>query len=122
MSGQTPRPLPSDGRADPRPALPTFLGATGTVTGGTFLVESDHARIPVDCGLFQVVADLRRRNRQKAARPPAGIQAVVVTHAHLDHCGYLPRLVRQVGARRRGPAPGPAVRRPAPAHDVRGAR
>ncbi|MFE3389950.1 MBL fold metallo-hydrolase RNA specificity domain-containing protein [Streptomyces anulatus] len=78
-----------------RAALLTFLGATGTVTGSKFLVESDHSRILVDCGLFQGFADLRRRNWEKFARPPADLHAVVVTHAHLDHCGYLPRLVRQ---------------------------
>ncbi|MFD6111156.1 MBL fold metallo-hydrolase [Streptomyces yangpuensis] len=65
-----------------------------TVTGSKFLVESDHARILVDCGLFQGVADLRRRNWDKPAGGPRDIHAVVVTHAHLDPAGYLPRLVR----------------------------
>ncbi|MDI3406861.1 MBL fold metallo-hydrolase RNA specificity domain-containing protein [Streptomyces cavernicola] len=77
-----------------RPALLTFLGGVGTVTGSKFLVESDHARILVDCGLFQGFASLRRRNWERLARDAADIHAVVVTHAHLDHCGYLPRLVR----------------------------
>ncbi|MFB8394380.1 MBL fold metallo-hydrolase [Streptomyces yangpuensis] len=77
-----------------RPGLLRFLGSVRTVTGSKFLVESDHARILVDCGLFQGVADLRRRNWDKPSGGPRDIYAVVVTHAHLDHCGYLPRLVR----------------------------
>ncbi|MFI8228770.1 MBL fold metallo-hydrolase RNA specificity domain-containing protein [Streptomyces sp. NPDC085900] len=77
-----------------RPALLTFLGGVGTVTGSKFLVESDHARVLVDCGLFQGIADLRRRNWRELPCDGADIEAVVVTHAHLDHCGYLPRLVR----------------------------
>ncbi|MFE1441094.1 MBL fold metallo-hydrolase RNA specificity domain-containing protein [Streptomyces sp. NPDC058739] len=76
------------------PALLSFLGGVRTVTGSKFLVETDRARVLVDCGLFQGLADLRRRNWQRPARDPADIQAVVLTHAHLDHCGYLPRLVR----------------------------
>ncbi|WP_245236724.1 MBL fold metallo-hydrolase [Streptomyces wedmorensis] len=59
----------------------------GTVTGSKFLVESDHARILLDCGLFQGFATLRRRNRERFARDAADVDAVVVTHAHLDHCG-----------------------------------
>ncbi|WP_329268340.1 MBL fold metallo-hydrolase [Streptomyces sp. NBC_01451] len=78
----------------PRPALLTFLGGVGTVTGSKFLVESDHARVLVDCGLFQGLADLRRRNWRSLPCDGSDIEAVVVTHAHLDHCGYLPRLVR----------------------------
>ncbi|MGZ9934987.1 MBL fold metallo-hydrolase RNA specificity domain-containing protein [Streptomyces sp. NC-S4] len=77
-----------------RPALLRFLGGVRTVTGSKFLVESDHVRVLVDCGLFQGFADLRRRNWQKLACDAKDIHAVVVTHAHLDHCGYLPRLVR----------------------------
>ncbi|WP_086830429.1 MBL fold metallo-hydrolase [Streptomyces sp. NRRL B-24572] len=78
-----------------RPALLSFLGGVGTVTGSKFPVEGDRARILVDCGLFQGFANLRRRNRERFARDAADVQAVVVTHAHLDHCGCLPRLVRQ---------------------------
>lgn len=85
------RPVPSP---SPRPALLRFLGGVRTVTGSKFLIESDHARILVDCGLFQGVADLRRRNWDRLPCDAADIHAVVVTHAHLDHCGYLPRLVR----------------------------
>ncbi|MCW8376163.1 MBL fold metallo-hydrolase RNA specificity domain-containing protein [Streptomyces justiciae] len=77
-----------------RPALLTFLGGVGTVTGSKFLVESDHARVLVDCGLFQGLADLRRRNWRELPCDGADIETVVVTHAHLDHCGYLPRLAR----------------------------
>lgn len=88
MSQPAPSPAPA------RPALLRFLGGVRTVTGSKFLVESDHARILVDCGLFQGVADLRRRNWDKLPCDASDIHAVVVTHAHLDHCGYLPRLVR----------------------------
>ncbi|MFF4541865.1 MBL fold metallo-hydrolase [Streptomyces aureus] len=78
----------------PRPARLTFLGGAGTVTGSKFLVESDSARVLVDCGLFQGFADLRRLNWRRLPCDATDIEAVVVTHAHLDHCGYLPRLVR----------------------------
>lgn len=91
MSEAAPNQVP----AAPRPALLSFLGGVGTVTGSKFLVESDHARILLDCGLFQGFSDLRRRNWDRFARDAADVHAVVVTHAHLDHCGYLPRLVRQ---------------------------
>lgn len=64
------RPTLPPGLPASRAALLTFLGATGTVTGSKFLVESDHTRILVDCGLFQGFADLRRRNWEKFARPP----------------------------------------------------
>ncbi|MEU7069895.1 MBL fold metallo-hydrolase [Streptomyces narbonensis] len=74
----------------------------GTVDGSKFLVESDHARILLDCGLFQGFANLRRRNRERFARAAADVDAGVVSHAHLDHCGSLPRLVRQGF---RGPIP-----------------
>ncbi|MFF9785876.1 MBL fold metallo-hydrolase RNA specificity domain-containing protein [Streptomyces nigrescens] len=77
-----------------RPALLTFLGGVGTVTGSKFLVESDHARVLVDCGLFQGISELRRRNWRRLPCDADTIHAVVLTHAHLDHCGYLPRLVR----------------------------
>jgi len=87
-------PTRPDERPRSRPALLTFLGGVGTVTGSKFLVESDRARVLVDCGLFQGVADLRRRNWRELPCDATDIEAVVVTHAHLDHCGYLPRLVR----------------------------
>ncbi|WP_405064922.1 MBL fold metallo-hydrolase [Kribbella sp. NBC_01510] len=73
----------------------TFLGAAGTVTGSKFLIERDRQRILVDCGLFQGDARWRRRNWDPFPVDPASVSAVVLTHAHLDHCGYLPGLVRQ---------------------------
>ncbi|MDQ0374717.1 MBL fold metallo-hydrolase RNA specificity domain-containing protein [Cellulomonas humilata] len=72
----------------------TFLGGAGTVTGSAFLMEHDGRRLLVDCGLYQGERRWRRLNWEPFAVPPASIDAVVVTHAHLDHCGYLPDLVR----------------------------
>lgn len=71
-----------------------FLGATGTVTGSRYLVRAGQLTILVDCGLFQGYKQLRDRNRAPFPVPPATIDAVVLTHAHLDHAGYLPALVR----------------------------
>ena len=71
----------------------TFLGAAGTVTGSKHLLEADGRRILVDCGLFQGLKELRLRNWEPLPIDPATIDAVILTHAHLDHCGYLPRLV-----------------------------
>ncbi|KAF1710743.1 MBL fold metallo-hydrolase RNA specificity domain-containing protein [Pseudoxanthomonas sacheonensis] len=71
-----------------------FLGANGTVTGSRYLVEAGGRRILVDCGLFQGYKPLRLRNWAPFPVDPASIDAVVLTHAHLDHSGYLPRLVR----------------------------
>ena len=76
-----------------RPAL-TFFGGAGTVTGSKYLVESGGSRILVDCGLFQGLAELRRRNWAPLPHELAALDGIVVTHAHLDHCGYLPVLVR----------------------------
>ncbi|MEP7738872.1 MBL fold metallo-hydrolase [Nocardioides sp. 31GB23] len=73
----------------------TFLGAAGCVTGSKFLVDADRSRVLVDAGLYQGLRELRRRNWEPFAIPPADLDAVLVTHAHLDHCGYLPRLVRE---------------------------
>jgi metallo-beta-lactamase family protein len=73
----------------------TFLGATGTVTGSKFLLEHSGGRILVDCGMFQGEAQWRRRNWDAFPIDPATLDGVVLTHAHLDHCGYLPSLVRQ---------------------------
>jgi len=78
----------------PPPATLTFLGAAGTVTGSRFLVEHAGGRVLVDCGLYQGERELRRRNWQPLAVDPAALDAVVLSHAHLDHCGYLPALVR----------------------------
>ena len=71
----------------------TFLGAAGTVTGSKHLLELDGRRILIDCGLFQGLKELRLRNWAALLVDPAKIDAVVLTHAHLDHCGYLPRFV-----------------------------
>ncbi|WP_082487895.1 MBL fold metallo-hydrolase [Leifsonia sp. Root112D2] len=71
-----------------------FLGATSTVTGSRYLVESRGRRVLVDCGLFQGYKQLRERNRLAFPVAPASIDAVLLTHAHLDHSGYLPALVR----------------------------
>src|SRR5512144_1782519 len=73
----------------------TFLGAARTVTGSKYLVESNGSQVLVDAGLFQGLKELRDRNWQDLPLPVSGIEAVVLTHAHLDHCGYLPRLVAQ---------------------------
>lgn len=72
-----------------------FLGAARTVTGSRFLVETDRARVLVDCGMFQGEKELRLRNWAGFPVDPETIDAVVVTHAHLDHVGYVPALVKQ---------------------------
>lgn len=71
----------------------TFVGGAGSVTGSKFLVEHDNTRVLVDCGLYQGPKALRLRNWADPPVDPASIDAVVVTHAHLDHVGYLPKLV-----------------------------
>lgn len=70
------------------------LGGAGTVTGSKHLIDADGTRVLVDCGLFQGLKHLRERNWAPLAVPPDTIDAVVLTHAHLDHSGYLPKLVR----------------------------
>ncbi len=72
-----------------------FLGGTGTVTGSKTLVELNEIRILVDCGLFQGIKSLRDLNRQPLAVDPASINFVLLTHGHLDHCGWLPLLIKQ---------------------------
>lgn len=73
----------------------TFLGAAESVTGSKYLLETGEQKILVDCGLFQGLKELRLRNWEPFPIPPAEVNAVVLTHAHLDHSGYLPILVRQ---------------------------
>ena len=79
--------------AAPRPKL-RFLGGAGTVTGSRYLIEARGRRILVDCGLFQGFKTLRERNRKPFPVRPGSIDAVLLTHAHLDHSGYLPALIR----------------------------
>src|SRR5688572_33073904 len=69
----------------------TFMGAARTVTGSKYLLEAKGRKILIDCGLFQGLKELRLRNWQPLPVHPADISAVVLTHAHLDHTGYLPR-------------------------------
>jgi len=72
----------------------TFIGAAGTVTGSKHLLSVDGRHIFVDCGLFQGVVDVRALNDLPLPVPARNIDAVVITHGHLDHVGYLPKLVR----------------------------
>lgn len=69
-----------------------FLGAAGTVTGSRFLLACEDTKVMIDCGMFQGLKELRLRNWNPLGIDPATIDAVVLTHAHLDHCGYLPKL------------------------------
>jgi metallo-beta-lactamase family protein len=71
----------------------TFLGAAGCVTGSKHLVEANGKRLLVDCGLFQGEREIRQRNWETLPVDPASIDWVILTHAHIDHTGYLPRLV-----------------------------
>ncbi len=73
----------------------TFLGAARTVTGSKYLLEHEGHRVLVDCGLFQGLKELRQRNWEPFPVPPDTVDAVLLTHAHLDHVGYLPRLCAQ---------------------------
>lgn len=72
-----------------------FLGGAGTVTGSKFLLQRNKDRILVDCGLFQGFKNLRLRNWEPFPVAPGSIEAVVLSHAHIDHSGYLPLLIRQ---------------------------
>jgi metallo-beta-lactamase family protein len=81
-----------DYNSPPMPRI-TFLGAAGTVTGSKYLIEAKGKRLLIDCGLFQGDKELTQRNWQPLPQKPASFDFVVLTHAHLDHTGYLPRLV-----------------------------
>lgn len=72
----------------------TFAGAAGTVTGSRYIVEGNDKRLLVDCGLFQGIKRLRERNWASLPFAPRSIDAVLLTHAHIDHSGYLPRLMK----------------------------
>src|SRR6202048_1346220 len=72
----------------------TFLGAAGSVTGSEYLVEAAGKRLLVDCGIFQGLRELTERNYQPLSIDPRTIDYVVLTHAHLDHSGWLPVLVK----------------------------
>jgi metallo-beta-lactamase family protein len=72
----------------------TFLGATGTVTGSKYLIEHADKKVLIDCGMFQGHKELRLRNWAKLPVDPATIDAVILTHAHIDHSGYVPLLVK----------------------------
>ena len=72
----------------------TFYGGAETVTGSKYLLSTPGARILIDCGLFQGHKELRLRNWEAFPFAPKSIDAVLLTHAHIDHCGYLPRLVK----------------------------
>ena len=73
----------------------TFLGAAKTVTGSQYLIETESARVMVDCGMFQGDKPLRQRNWGEPEYDPARVEALVLTHTHLDHIGRVPRLVKQ---------------------------
>jgi len=73
----------------------SFLGGAGTVTGSKYLVEHEKHKLLVDCGLFQGFKALRLKNWAPFPVEPGSINAVILTHAHLDHCGYLPLLIKR---------------------------
>ena len=77
------------------PVSLTFLGAAQTVTGSKHLLEVDGKRVLIDAGLFQGEKSLRERNWSPLPVPAPSLDAVVLTHAHLDHCGYLPKLIAE---------------------------
>src|SRR5690606_28399994 len=73
----------------------TFLGGAGTVKGSRYLLHTDKHRILVDCGMFQGDKNLREKNWAPFPVNPASVHRVLLTHAHIDHSGYIPALVKQ---------------------------
>ena len=73
----------------------SFWGGVGTVTGSKYLLETANASVLVDCGMFQGLRELRERNWQEPPFDPRSLKAILITHAHIDHTGYLPAVVRQ---------------------------
>lgn len=86
----------------------TLLGAARTVTGSKYLLDTGARKVLIDAGLFQGGRELRERNWQPLPIEPAEIHAVILTHAHIDHSGYLPRLVADGFRGRVFCTPGPA--------------
>ena len=78
-----------------------FLGAAGTVTGSKHLLKTPNKNILIDCGLFQGIKQLRLKNWEPLEFDARKIDLVILTHAHLDHCGYLP-ILGQAGCRCHG--------------------
>lgn len=72
----------------------TFLGGVGSVTGSKYLLESNGKKVLIDCGLFQGDKELRERNWQDPPFDPKSLDAIIITHAHIDHTGFLPRVVK----------------------------
>ena len=72
----------------------SFFGGVGSVTGSKYLVEAGDKRVLVECGLFQGLKELRERNWEPPPFDPRSLDAVIITHAHIDHTGYLPRVVK----------------------------
>ncbi len=72
----------------------SFYGGVGTVTGSKYLLEHNGKKVLIDCGLFQGLKELRERNWQDPPFAPSDLDAIVITHAHIDHTGFLPRVVK----------------------------
>lgn len=73
----------------------TFMGATGTVTGSKYLLEDEGYKLMIDCGLFQGLKELRERNWSGLPINPADVDDMILTHAHIDHSGYIPKFIKQ---------------------------
>ncbi len=82
-------------RSTIKPLRLRFLGAAGTVTGSKYLITTGERNVLVDCGLFQGLKELRLKNWDRFPIDPKTIDAIVLTHAHLDHSGYIPRLIKE---------------------------